>query len=372
MKTSAALVKLVVFMVVTSFLTFTLAATIGNLSFGGKTSYSATFSDVTGLLSGNDVRIAGVKVGSVEGIELQGRNLARVDFALEEGRTIPESTIVRLRYRNLVGERYLALTEGQGSGRPLQAGATIPLSQTRNALDLTVLFNGFRPLFQALEPETVNQVAFEVVQTLQGEGGTIESLVARTASLTNTLADRDEVIGRVIENLTTVLATFDDRGSQLSDLIVNLRRLSEGFAADAEEIGASLDGISDLTTATAQLLVDIREPLQADIVELGELANTLNANSETVEGVLQRLPTKLDRIIGTATYGSWFNFYLCGSMARLTNGGEPLVVPGVTTEDGFLADANGNPQQLITVQNGDVMPRCRFGVGEAPDGSDAP
>ena len=73
MKTSSALVKLIVFMVVTSFLTFTLAATIGNLSFGGKTKYAATFSDVTGLLPGNDIRIAGVKVGAVEGIELQGQ-----------------------------------------------------------------------------------------------------------------------------------------------------------------------------------------------------------------------------------------------------------------------------------------------------------
>ena len=372
MKTSAALVKLVVFMVVTSFLTFTLAATIGNLSFGGKTSYNATFSDVTGLLPGNDVRIAGVKIGAVDSVELQGNNLAKVAFSLEEGRTIPESTIVRLRYRNLVGERYLALTEGEGSARPLREGSTIPLAQTRNALDLTVLFNGFRPLFQALEPETVNKVAFEIVQTLQGEGGTVESIVARTASLTNTLADRDQVIGNVIDNLTTVLATLDDRGSQLSDLIVQLRRLSEGFAQDREAIGASLDGISDLTTATAQLLVDVREPLQADIAELGELARTLNENSETVDGVLQRLPTKLDRIIGTATYGSFFNFYLCGSMARIASDGQPVVVPGVTDEEGFLVRPDGSREQLITTENGQVMPRCRFNVGEAADGSDAP
>ena len=335
MKTSAALVKLIVFMVLTSFLTFTLAATIGNLSFGGKTSYNATFSDVTGLLPGNDVRIAGVKVGAVESIELQGRNLAKVEFSLEDGRTIPQSTVVRLRYRNLVGERYLALTEGQGAATPLREGSTIPLSQTRNALDLTVLFNGFRPLFQALEPETVNQVAFEIVQTLQGEGGTIESLAARTASLTNTLADRDEVIGRVIDNLSAVLTTLDENGPQLGNLIVQLRQLAAGFAEDRQAIGASLDGISDLTSATAQLLVDVREPLRADIAELGTLASTLNDSSEVVDGVLQRLPGKLDRIIGTATYGSWFNFYLCGAKARLVVGppDNPTPVPGVDQQE---------------------------------------
>ena len=311
MRTSAALVKFVVFMVVTSILTLFLAATIGNISIGSKTKYSAVFSDVTGLLQGNDVRIAGVRVGQVDGIELVG-NLARVDFSLTADREIPQSSIARLRYRNLVGERYVALTEGPGSSEPLEEGGTIPLEQTRNALDLTVLFNGFRPLFQALDPETTNKVAFELVQTLQGEGGTVESLVARTASLTNTLADRDQVIGRVLENMTLVLETIDDRGEQLSDLVVQLRRLAAGFAEDRVAIGESLAGISELTSATTALLTDVRQPLRRDITELRQLATTLDDNEQLIEGVIQRLPNKLDTIIGTATYGSWFNFYLCG------------------------------------------------------------
>ena len=312
MKTSAALVKLIVFMVVTSFLTFTLATTIGSIGFGGRTSYNAVFGDVTGLLEGNEVRIAGVRVGQVDSIELNDRALAVVKFSLDDDRKIPESTIARLRYRNIVGERYIALTEGQGSEQPLEEGATLPLAQTRNALDLTVLFNGFRPLFQALEPESVNQAAFELIQTLQGEGGTVESLMARTASLTNTLADRDAVIGRVLVNLETVLETVDERDSELADLIVQLRRLAAGFAQDREAIGASLDGISDLTAATAGLINDIRPPLAQDVKELRELAATLDDNNELVDGIIQRLPNKLDTIIGTATYGSWFNFYLCG------------------------------------------------------------
>jgi phospholipid/cholesterol/gamma-HCH transport system substrate-binding protein len=315
-KTSASLVKLVVFMIVTSILTLFLAATIGNITFGGKTQYSAVFSDVTGLLTGNDVRVAGVRIGQVNKIELADRKLAKVTFSLDQKRKIPKSTILRLRYRNLVGERYLAVTEGPGSADPLQPGATIPLTQTRNALDLTVLFNGFRPLFQALDPQSTNEVAYELIQTLQGEGGTLESLMQRTASLTNTLADRDAVIGRVINNLSTVLDTLDN-GDQLSQLILQLRRLSAGFAQDRTAIGQSIAGINDLTTATSGLLSDIRGPLRNDIVQLNTLAGTLDANKETVNGVLQRLPGKLDRIIGTATYGSWFNFYLCGFDGRI-------------------------------------------------------
>jgi phospholipid/cholesterol/gamma-HCH transport system substrate-binding protein len=315
-KTTASLVKLIIFMVVTSILTLFLAATIGNITFGGKTTYKAIFSDVTGLLPGNDVRIAGVRVGQVKSIALADRKLARVTFTLDQNRRIPASTIVRLRYRNLVGERYLAVTEGPGSAELLKNGATIPLAQTRSALDLTVLFNGFRPLFQALDPQSTNEVAFELVQTLQGEGGTLETLMQRTASLTTTLADRDAVIGRVINNLSAVLDTLDN-GDQLSQLILQLRRLAAGFAQDRTAIGQSIVGINDLTTATTSLLSGIRGPLRNDISQLGVLAGTLDANKSTVNGVLQRLPGKLDRIIGTATYGSWFNFYLCGFDGRI-------------------------------------------------------
>jgi len=73
----------------------------------------------------------------------------------------------------------------------------IPISRTDPALDLTVLFNGFRPLFHALSPNEVNAFALEIVKTLQGEGGVIADLAAKSASLTNTVADRDAVIGGV-------------------------------------------------------------------------------------------------------------------------------------------------------------------------------
>jgi phospholipid/cholesterol/gamma-HCH transport system substrate-binding protein len=314
-KTTAAGIRLIIFMVVTSLLTFTLAATIGNFGTGKTTTYHAQFSDVTGLLPGNEVRVAGVKIGKVDKVGLKGK-LADVTLKLDGDRRLTESNILQLRYRNLVGERYVAIEEGTGqagaSTVERKPGSTVPLAQTRNALDLTVLFNGFRPLFQALDPQTVNDVSFEIIQTLQGEGGTVDTLLKRTASLTNTLADKDAVIGRVIDNLTSVLDTVDKRDTELNSLITQLRRLAAGFAQDRQAIGASLNGISNLTSATAGLLVGIRPPLQADIAQLRTLAGTLSDNREVINGVLQRLPDKLNRIVATATYGGWFNFYLCG------------------------------------------------------------
>jgi phospholipid/cholesterol/gamma-HCH transport system substrate-binding protein len=311
MKTTSAGIKLIAFMVITSMMTFVLAATIGNFGVGSTTTYHAQFTDVTGVISGNEVRVAGVKVGNVDSVALKGR-VADVTIRLEGRHRLTKSNIVQVRYRNLVGERYLAIVEGTGSADPLPEGSTVPVERTRPALDLTVLFNGFRPLFTALDPKTVNEVSYEIIQALQGEGGTIDALLARTASLTNTLADKDAVIGRVVENLTKVLATVDARGTDLDSLLVQLRRLAAGFAEDRESLGDSIEGISRLTDATAGLIEGVRPNLKADITLLRTLAGTLDENKAVIDGVLQRLPEKLNRIVATASYGGWFNFYLCG------------------------------------------------------------
>jgi phospholipid/cholesterol/gamma-HCH transport system substrate-binding protein len=319
-KTLPSLIKLVVFIVVTVLATGLLAATIGNLRFGGTTSYEALFTDATGLLKGDDVRIAGVRVGEVDGVAVarQGdRSVARVTFNVDSDRPVAVSTRAQIRYRNLVGQRYVALSEGAGSGRALSQHGTIPLRQTQPALDLTVLFNGFKPLFAALNPQDVNAFAMEIIKTLQGEAGDVNSLLGHTASLTSTLADRDAVIGRTIDNLNAVLGTVDEHGKQLSTLISELQRFVSGLATDRQAIGASLTNIANLADATAGLVKEGRPAIRADVKELGAVAGNLDDNKKVVAGVLQRLPNKLDTITRTATYGSWFNFYLCDFEGRV-------------------------------------------------------
>ena len=324
MKTGPALVKLIVFIVITVLATGVLAATIGNIRLGGTTPYRALFTDATGLMKGDDVRIAGVRVGEIDKVavtESKGRSLAEVTFTVDASRPVAVSTKAQIRYRNLVGQRFIALSEGAGSSRRLTENGTIPLRQTQPALDLTVLFNGFKPLFAALNPEDVNSFAMEVIKTLQGEAGNVNSLLGHTASLTSALADRDEVIGRTIENLNAVLGTVDERDDQLSLLITELQRFVSGLAEDREAIGASLTNIASLADATAGLVKESRPAIRNDVRELGEVTGTLDDNKEVVEGVLQRLPNKLNTITRTATYGSWFNFYLCDFTGRviLTN-----------------------------------------------------
>ena len=171
------LTKLLIFIVVTTLATGVLVITIGNLTFAGTKDYKAEFVDATGVVKGDDIRIAGVKVGTVKDVEIVDRTRALVTFTVQDDTALTEATHAAIRYRNLVGQRYLSLTQEVGDAGPLPEGGTIPVEQTSPALDLTVLFNGFKPLFQALSPDDINKLSYEIVQVFQGEGGTLESLL---------------------------------------------------------------------------------------------------------------------------------------------------------------------------------------------------
>ncbi|MEO7069147.1 MAG: MlaD family protein, partial [Nostocoides sp.] len=140
-------VKLLIFIAVTIVATGTLAATIANIQFGDKTTYSAIFTDVTGLNKGQEVRIAGVRVGTIDDIAVNSdRTTAKVTFDVATTSVLTQGTEATIKWRNLVGERYVALSQGAGGAAPLSSNATIPLARTHPGLDLTVLFNGFKPL----------------------------------------------------------------------------------------------------------------------------------------------------------------------------------------------------------------------------------
>jgi phospholipid/cholesterol/gamma-HCH transport system substrate-binding protein len=310
-KTAGDFVRLLVFVVVTSLATGLLVVTIGNLSFGDKVEYHAEFADATGVVPGDDIRIAGVKVGVVEDVEIVDRTRALVTFEVDTDTPLSRATVASIRYRNLVGQRYISLSETIGDTARMQEGETIPVSQTSPALDLTVLFNGFKPLFQALSPEDLNQLSYEIIQVFQGEGGTLEGLLASTASVTQTLADRDQVISDLVDNLNEVLAHIGERDEELTRLIKSFRTFVGGLKDDRKAILGSLEQISALSSETAGLVSGIRKPFVRDIKDLRRFAGNVDRNKAELDRAMQVLPIKLNKIGRTAIYGSFFNFYLC-------------------------------------------------------------
>ncbi|MGY4101031.1 MCE family protein [Nocardia sp. R16R-3T] len=306
------LTKLIIFVVVTLLATTILGLSIANYT-GGGTAFRARFTDVTSLNSGDEVRIAGVRVGKVTSVKIVDKRQAEVGFELTDREWLPASTTATIKYRNLVGQRYIALEQGTGEqGRKLNKGATIGLDHTRPALNLTTLFNGFRPLFQTLTADDVNKLSYEIIQVFQGEQGTIHDLVATTANLTNKIADKDAVIGDLVRNLTAVLNAVNEREGQFDQLIVNTEALVSGLAAERDTIGSSVTSLGNLASATADLLVPTRPTLQGSIAGLSQLTGTIDERKGEVNAALTNLPIKMEKLGRAGSYGSWFQFYLCG------------------------------------------------------------
>jgi phospholipid/cholesterol/gamma-HCH transport system substrate-binding protein len=305
--------RFAIFAAVTVLATALLAVTIANIDTEPTQSYSAVFSDAANVISGDEVRYAGVRVGTVSGVSLYRGTEAKVAFSVANQVPMTTTTRVVVRYRNLIGQRYLAVVAGAGAGATLAAGSLIPDTRTAPALNLTTLFNGFKPLLSGLNPTDVNKLSYELIQVLQGEGGTVDTLFRQVGSLTGHLADRDALIGRAIDDLDATLGPVAQRDRQLSALVDNLQQFLTGLSQDRGAISSSLVSIDRLTGTTRSLLSEARPALAADIKHLGRLAEKLDApNSRRVlEHFLNYTPFKLQVSTPEASYGAFLNFYVC-------------------------------------------------------------
>ncbi len=308
-----AAVKLIIFTVVSLMTTGLLIAIMGGFGLGSQTEYKAEFSTASELTKGDDVRIAGVVVGKVKDVKIYKRDHAMVTFGVKDGVPLTQDSRASIRFLNLIGDRYMSLSEGKAGSPRLRANATLPLERTTPALNLTELFQGFQPLFQALNPADVNKLSLNLIQVLQGEGGTIQELLSNTASLTSTLADRDQLIGDVITNLSSLMKTVDDHHQQLDELIISMKSWFGDLADDRKVIGSSLSGISDLTETVADLLTQARPLIKEDVAQLRRLFTLLAKpeNKAALDETLEKLPDMLTKQTRIGVYGSWYNYYLC-------------------------------------------------------------
>jgi phospholipid/cholesterol/gamma-HCH transport system substrate-binding protein len=308
-----AAIKLTIFVVVSVLVTAMLVIIMSGTVHGSQTEYKAIFTSASELKSGDDVRIAGVVVGKVKGVKIYQRDHAMVTFKVKDDVPLTKDSTASIRFLNLIGARYMSLSQGKEGAPRLPGGSTLPIGQTTPALNLTALFNGFQPLFAALRPADVNKLSLNLVKVLQGEGGTVQELLANTASLTSTLADRDELIGEVITNLNTLVGTVADHHKQLDQLIVSLKGWFGDLASDRTVIGSSLTNISAVTKTVADLLTRGRPLLKNDVAQLRRLFTILAEpkNKAYLDHTLDLLPSMLAKQTRIGVYGSWYNYYLC-------------------------------------------------------------
>ena len=333
------IVKFGIFAVVMVLLTVFLFFTFAQVRTGSTNGYSAVFADASRLKTGDTVRVAGVRVGTVRDVALRSDKNVIVDFDADRNIVLTTGTKAAVRYLNLVGDRYLELVDGPGSTRVVPAGAQIPEDRTAPALDLDLLLGGLKPVIQGLNPEDVNALSASLIQVLQGEGGTLESLLSKTSSFSNSIADNNEVVGQLIENLKNTLDTLSKNGDQFSGAIDRLEQLITGLSKDRDPIGNAIVSLSSGTAALSDLLTEARPPLAGTVDQLNRLAPLLADDKDRLSAALERAPNNYRKLARLGAYGSFIQYYICGLSFRASDlQGRTVQFPWIKQETGRCAE----------------------------------
>jgi phospholipid/cholesterol/gamma-HCH transport system substrate-binding protein len=322
------LINVSIFTVVMLLVAAGLVVVFGEFRFASSSTYSANFTTASRLKTGQDVRIAGVPVGSVTELKLAPNNTVDVTFEVNKRYQLYTSTRAAIRYENLVGDRYLEITSGPGDLRKLPPGGNIPIDHTDPALDLDALLGGLKPVLKGLDGSKINEVSNAVIELLQGQGGAVSELLSTTSSFSSDLAARDQLIGDVITNLNTVLGTVDDKGAQFNASVDQLQQLITGLAQGKDPIAGAIGPLASASTDLTEMLQRGRRPLQGVIENLHPLASTLNARKAEVNDVIEPLAENYMRLNALGAYGSFFNIYYCSIRMKINGpAGSDILIP---------------------------------------------
>ncbi|QLL05951.1 MCE family protein [Mycobacterium vicinigordonae] len=305
------LIGLSLFMVIAVVLTWLVYSSLRRDVAGDTEPYSAMFTDVYGLREGDDVRMAGVRVGRVEKVELTGK-LAKVSFVVQQEQHLFGNTVASVTYQNIVGQRYLGLSLGKdGSHAQVPPGSTIPVERTDPSFDVTALLNGYEPLFSLLNPRDADNLTKGVLESLQGDTASITTLISQTSTLTETFAGRDQALGDVITNLNKVVVNLAAQNDNLDGVITQTREVVAALDQRRPELQASMGSVARMMGNLAKAARDDYPALRQFIDrQPGVTRHVLNIEPQ-VAFFGDNVPLLLKGLTRISNQGAYGNAYLC-------------------------------------------------------------
>ncbi|OAK55555.1 MCE family protein [Rhodococcoides kyotonense] len=301
---------------------------------GDTVSYTAEFSGVEGLRDGNDVTLAGVRVGRVDDVDFTtaaDRSTAVVRFSVQKAVAVPQNITAAIRYGDMLGARYLALDPPTEPSGALPDGGTIPLERTTPPVDLTALVNGFEPLFAAVDPDQVNALARSIIDAFEGEAGTIDSLLRHVASVTRGLANNEQVLTDLIADLSSVVTTMDSHRDDITRVIGGLTDMSSTVAQQGDQLETLLDDGSDAVRSLSILTTHAVDPLDAALSDANATTDSWIPNTANFDRTMTLLPELASAINHLGDYGGWLNLYTCNFILKAGDA-EANIFGGTHTE----------------------------------------
>ncbi|UGT61633.1 MlaD family protein [Nocardia asteroides] len=319
------LIGLTAFLLVAAVLTWMVHVTLQRDVTGETDTYSALFSDVSGLRVGDDVRVAGVQVGRVDAIAVHGRE-AEVTFRVHRDQTLHGDTLASVTYQNLIGQRYLGLSRADfGDPAPLAPGARIPREHTQPSFDISGLLNGFQPLFSTLDPADVDNLTSALIRALQGDDGAVTALIARTAALAQTFAGPDQILGTLIDNLASVMTTLAAQSTNLQDTLAQTRALLDGLAAHRDALLDQTDRIATVVADAATVVEGAAPALTEFVGREPGFAHHFVEGSDRFAYLGYNLPPLLQAMVRAVDSGAFVNAYVCDIGFSLIPGIDPVI-----------------------------------------------
>lgn len=291
---------------------------------GDTIEFTVEFTDVEGLSQGSPVTLSGVRVGRVDAIEFadagDGRSKAVVQIEVESSHTLAGDATATVRYGDMLGARVVALEQPAGwtgaAQGALEPGGTIPLARTTPPIDLTALMNGFKPLFQALDPGQVNSLARTFVETFNGQGQAVTDLLRQIGEVSTGLADRRDVLRQLLDNMSVLLESVQARQPQLEQLIVGLGGLTESVVGDGDRLVTMLDEGGEAVAALADAMARSNGAFDRSIADLKDMTDAWVSSTGDFNGFVARMPGFANSVNRIGGYGGFINLYLCNLILK--------------------------------------------------------
>ncbi len=261
-------------MVVAAVVTATLAVTLGGMrGWGGTAAFHAPIEDAAGLATGSLVSVQGVEVGKVTGLDLD-EGKATIRFEVDDDVVLRSGAAVQVRARSLLGEKYLALSLGQGE--PLAEGTELPDVGQQYEIDELVAV--LTPLLAAVDPEVLARATSGLAGALEDD----PELLARM------LADAEQALDNVAvatERLDPLLRDADaavGEGRATLAVLQARGREAQGLIARADRVLVQLESASEPLPETV-------EEARATLADARQLLGELDGATDSLQGVLDGL-----------------------------------------------------------------------------------
>lgn len=304
-------IKLAIFTVFTILITFALAGIIGKLSpFDNTYQVHAIFTDATGILNGDPVKIAGVDVGKVVSFKVDSGE-AIVTLELTREADLPDNVVAEIKFRNLLGQRVLNLAEPESpSSTPLEPGGTIPVENTRPALDLSVVFNNLRPLIQSTNPEEINLVSRAILEVFKGREGHVAKILGNIGEVTQELADKDQRLARLVTNLDELTQILNGESASIRGGINRFGELMESLAQTTPTIERVVDQLDDASGRFGSILARNRANLDSELDDLNTILSIVADELGPLDTIAKNLKEVLLATARSQSYGKWWTLYV--------------------------------------------------------------